>query len=456
MNDCQDIVIVGAGPAGIRAAETLVKSGLSPIVIDEGHRCGGQIYRQSFIGDIRNKTDIYGDQTKKADRLHKIFEDIIPFIKYRPQTNVWHLFDKQLHLSYNGKQETLAFKKLILATGATDRVLPFKGWTLPGVYTLGAAQTALKSQATLVGDEIVFMGSSPLLYLVAYQYLKAGAKVKAMLDTAPFSAKLNLMIAAMYDFPTIRRGLSYGVKLKAAGVKIVNGVEKLEALGKEQLSAIIYTKGKKTKTIPCNALAYNFGLRSEVQLADLAGLDFSFHKENRAWLPKSSIDTRTSHDDIYIAGDGAEIEGADGAELSGEIAALSLIQDIQKNINKARLNELLKQRLALRKARKYFNKAFPFPVDWMSKQPDDLIVCRCEEISIADICQKQDFYNQWEVNRSKAVSRVGMGRCQGRMCGVALSELLCRDHNCPIEDIGRLRAQPPIKPLSIKVAGEQR
>ena len=108
MNDCQDIVIVGAGPAGIRAAETLVKSGLSPIVIDEGHRCGGQIYRQSFIGDIRNKTDIYGDQTKKADRLHKIFEDIIPFIKYRPQTNVWHLFDKQLHLSYNGNRSSIA------------------------------------------------------------------------------------------------------------------------------------------------------------------------------------------------------------------------------------------------------------------------------------------------------------------------------------------------------------
>ncbi|MHC5307434.1 FAD-dependent oxidoreductase [Bartonella sp. LJL80] len=446
----EKIVIVGAGPAGIRAAHALVEAGISPVVIDEARQCGGQIYRQSFVGDGRPKVALYGDQSHKAARLHRLFTRLSPAIDYHPQTTVWHLQEKTLHLSGNGTHDDMPFDRLILATGATDRVLPFQGWTLPGVYTLGAAQTALKAQATLVSDDIVFMGASPLLYLVAYQYMKAGARVRAILDTAPMATKRHLIAAAMHDFLTIWRGLAYAVKLKAAGVDIISGVQQVTAQGGACIEAVTFKKGGSIHTIATKALAYNFGLRSETQLADLAGVTFAFNPQDRAWAPKSGVDTRTSRNDVYLAGDGASIEGADAAELSGEIAALSVLADMGRSYDSKRHHVLINKRQKLRHARKPFDKAFPFPLHWMAQVPDDLVLCRCEEITIANIRNRQQFYQQWEMNRSKAVSRVGMGRCQGRMCGAALAELLRLDHACAVEDIGRLRAQPPIKPLSIK------
>ncbi|MDA4635765.1 NAD(P)/FAD-dependent oxidoreductase, partial [Escherichia coli] len=172
--------------------KTLVAAGLRPIVIDEGLRAGGQIYRRPLLDDGRSATDLYGSEAAKATRLHREFDALLPSIDYRPQTLVWNIADNQLHLMANGDHQQISFQNLILSTGATDRVLPFPGWTLPGVYTLGAAQTALKAQGCTIGQKVVFLGSGPLLYLVAWQYLKAGANVAAVLDTAPFTAKLNL------------------------------------------------------------------------------------------------------------------------------------------------------------------------------------------------------------------------------------------------------------------------
>lgn len=184
-------VIVGAGPAGIRAAETLVKAGLTPIVLDEGFRSGGQIYRRPPLDDGRSYRSRYGSEAHKAEALHKTFDTLRGAIDYRPETLVWNITRSdgdRLDLLSNGLHSQLPYTHLILATGATDRVLPFKGWTKPGVYTLGASQTALKAQGCTVGERVVFMGSGPLLYLVAWQYHHAGAKVVAVLDTAPFTS----------------------------------------------------------------------------------------------------------------------------------------------------------------------------------------------------------------------------------------------------------------------------
>ena len=140
-------VIVGAGPAGIRAAERLVRAGLRPIVLDEGQRAGGQIYRRPLIEDGRSYRSRYGSEAGKARKLHESFEALLPEIDYRPETLVWNVSPpergNQLDVLSAGGHRQIGFSQLLLCTGATDRVLPFPGWTTSGVYTLGASQTAL-------------------------------------------------------------------------------------------------------------------------------------------------------------------------------------------------------------------------------------------------------------------------------------------------------------------------
>jgi NADPH-dependent 2,4-dienoyl-CoA reductase/sulfur reductase-like enzyme len=260
-------VIVGAGPAGIRAAEILVKAGLRPVVLDEGMRSGGQIYRRPPIDDGRSYRSRYGSEAHKAEALHTTFDTLRGSINYRPETLVWNISRNDgdhLDLLTDGVHGQLPYSHLILATGATDRVLPFKGWTKPGVYTLGASQTALKAQGCTVGERVVFMGSGPLLYLVAWQYHHAGAKVAAVLDTAPFAAKFHLAHLALHAPRIVALGAYYGLRLKLAGVPIHYDVRPDCVLGDGHVEGLRYRTGKSEHEVACDALAYGFALRPVV------------------------------------------------------------------------------------------------------------------------------------------------------------------------------------------------
>lgn len=448
-------VIVGAGPAGIRAAERLVRAGLRPIVLDEGQQAGGQIYRRPLIEDGRSYRRRYGSEAGKAQRLHQAFEALLPAIDYRPETLVWNISapkrGNQLDILSSGVHRQVGFSQLILCTGATDRVLPFPGWTTPGVYTLGASQTALKAQGCTIGDRVVFMGSGPLLYLVAWQYMKAGARVGAVLDTAPATSKRHLLSLAVQAPRIIALGLFYGLQLQLAGVKIRYGARPEAVLGKGQVEGLRFRrrtlKGDVVETIACDAFAYGFALRPETQLADLAGCRFRFNERDRAWLPERDAMGRTSRPDVYVAGDGSGIAGADAAEISGELAAAALLQDMGQR--SADTTRLVAARDAILRQRDILERAFPFPDDWFETVPDETMLCRCEEITIAEGRRAIANGSVTEINRLKALSRVGMGRCQGRMCSAAAAELLSAACGTSAGAVGRLRAQAPVKPIPL-------
>ncbi|MFL5126672.1 MAG: FAD-dependent oxidoreductase, partial [Microvirga sp.] len=131
------VAIVGAGPAGVRAAETLARGGVRPILFDEGERPGGQIYRQPPRGAGRAAAELYGLEAAKAAAIHRVLPDLADRVDYRPRTLVWNVFQSQLDLLGPDGYGEQRFDRLILATGAMDRALPFPGWTLPGVFTLG-------------------------------------------------------------------------------------------------------------------------------------------------------------------------------------------------------------------------------------------------------------------------------------------------------------------------------
>lgn len=461
MSDARQVVIVGAGPAGVRAAQTLVAAGVRPVVIDENARWGGQIYRQPPAngGFVRSKKALYGFEAQKADALHTTMAALLPHIDYRPDTLAWACEAGRLDTLAAGREISVPFSHLIIASGATDRVLPLPGWTLPGVYTLGAAQVALKAQGCAIGRQVVLAGTGPLLYLVAYQYAKAGARVAAVLDTSPFFRQVVAAPRLARIPSTFAKGLYYVGWLKVHGIRIERGVTLVGIHGEQNVESIEWRSSaysSTSETIRCDAVGVGFGLKPETQLADLAGCRFRFDALNRCWLPELDSGGRSSVRGIYLAGDGAGIAGADAAELAGRRAALALLDDLGirhprgPGMPAAASLERELQRIAVFRAG--IETAFAPPAHCAAQWPDDMTVCRCEEIDAGTLrrCIRDGEAN--EINRLKALTRVGMGRCQGRMCGEAALQLLAHETGRPLEAVGRLRSQPPIKPIPLSPA----
>ena len=440
------VVIVGAGPAGISAARTLLDYGIRACLVDEGLRGGGQIYRRQPEGFQRTAQQLYGFEAGKAQAVHRTLDELAPLIDYRPRTLVWNAEDQRLDLLTDNRADSVEYSRLIVATGATDRILPVPGWTLPGVYSLGAAQIALKYQGCAIGERVTLCGSGPLLYLVAYQYAKAGATVVAVLDSAPFSAQCRALPALLGQPATLAKGMYYRAWLTAHGVPVHQGATLAQIDGVQRVSGIRWG----AHTLACDAVAFAHALRSETQLADLLGCAVVWNPLNRAWLPTRDSAGRSSVNGVYLAGDGAAIMGADAAQMAGERAALALLEDAGVAIDRHRPAVLEQQLARIQRFRLGLETAFPFPEKWAAQAPDNLTVCRCEEVSAGDIRAVVDD-GHWEINRVKAHCRVGMGRCQGRLCGLAAAEIVAERSGRSVEDVGRLRGQAPIKPLPFGV-----
>ncbi|WP_213880368.1 FAD/NAD(P)-binding oxidoreductase [Pseudomonas sp. dw_358] len=443
-------VIVGAGPAGIRAALTLLEHGVKPVLLDEGLRGGGQIYRRPPAHFQRSATTLYGFEARKATDLHQGLDRLAGQFDYRPATLVWNAEQGALDTVCDGRGRRVPYERLIVATGATDRILPVPGWTLPGVYSLGAAQIALKYQGCAIGERVVLAGSGPLLYLVAYQYAKAGARVVAVLDSAPFAAQVKASPTLLRQPPTLAKGMYYRAWLAAHGVTVHNSAALQAIQGDTRVTGLSWNNGR---TLECDAVAIGHGLRSETQLADLLGCAFTWSPLNRSWLPNRDAYGRSTVPGVYLAGDGAGIMGADAAERAGELAALSVLRDSGVAVDDQRVEALTRQLADIQRFRHGLESAFPFPTRWSDQVTDSTLICRCEEVSAGEI-RHVVREGHWEINRVKAHCRVGMGRCQGRMCGSAAAEIIARCSGRAIDEIGRLRAQAPIKPLPFGLESE--
>ena len=209
-----------------------------------------------------------------------------------------------------------------------DRVIPFPGWTLPGVFTMGGSQVALKAQGCAIGDPVVFMGTGPLLYLVAYQYAHAGARVAAVLDTSRAGQAIPVLPGLLWGGRTFAKGIWYMTWLRAARIPVRAGITPVAAEGESALEAVRYRdrRGHEHR-IACTGLGIGYSVKSEVQLAELAGCEMAFDPLAQQWLPQTNDDGRALKGSVYLAGDGAGVAGADAAELRGRLAALALLAD---------------------------------------------------------------------------------------------------------------------------------
>lgn len=450
MSRAGPIVIVGAGPAGVSAASTLVGAGHRPVLIDEGMFQGGQIFRRPPDALQRTDRELYGFDASRARTMRDRFTHIQPSITYLPQTLVWNVEPGILHLCGKAGIIRQPWQRLIIAPGAMDRIVPVKGWTAPGVVTLGGAQIALKAQASLIGHETAFLGSGPLLYLVAYQYARAGGRVVAVLETGKPFQRLPPIAGLVAGGRILAKGLYYIAWLKAHGIPLHAGVEPLEIMraGGGRVSGLRYRVGKREGSLACDAVGMGQGLKSETQLADLLGVDFHFSKQHRQWLPTVDQDGRSSIDGVYLAGDGLAIRGSEVAEMTGELAALALLADFGQP-DTARSAKLRRRIARMDRFRRALDDLFPFPRRMPSDLSDDTLICRCEGLTARTVREAMALSGETDINRIKAFTRLGMGRCQGRVCAPAAAELVAAQAAVDIRDVGRMRGQAPVKPIPL-------
>jgi len=451
-------VIVGAGPAGLACAAALLQAGLRPIVLEEASRPGGQGSRRLAAPMAGHATQLLGKRQTRSTAQREALEDrILAACDWRPDSLVWGHDDHRLMVLQHGHHDSIAYEQLLIASGAIDRILAFPGWTLPGVFTLGAAQVALKHHAALIGQRVVLAGASPLLYLVAAQYLRLGARDLVIVDTTPASQQRRAVPGMAWHSPaTLVSGLRWMHEIRRAGIRRINGTTLARAVGQTRLQAIDirHTSGQ-IETLACDALAFGYGLRPETQLAELAGAQFYFDTHWRDWFAVIDPDGRAGPR-LWLAGDGAMIGGREAAALSGRLAALAMLAS-RPGATHGIHHEIvvLRRRVArLRRYQRAMALAFAWPHESAGMLPETTIVCRCERVTAAVIRRAlSQPAAPLDVNRVKAITRCGMGRCQGRYCAPTLQELVAATRACPIQSVGRLRAQAPVRPIAIGSAG---
>jgi len=453
------VIVVGTGPAGVRAAEALVVAGVRPLVVDESRRAGGQIYRRQPEGFSRSYPELYGDEAERARAIHNTFERLRPAIDYRPETLVWNVADGQAWLNHAGAVEAVPYSALVVCSGATDRLVPVPGWNLAGCYSLGGSQVALKAQACAIGHRVVFLGTGPLLYLVSSQYVKAGAEVAAVLDTSPLSARIGAAVDLCAQPDLLWTGLKLTLALKRAGIPVLSGVTPIGIEG-DAASGVqrvrIRTASGAERTFDADAVAMGWHLRPETQIADLARCEFAFDPLTRQWLPATDPDGRATARGVYLAGDGARVLGARCAEVTGSLAAMAALADLGHAVDADRRRWLLVARADYARFARGLARAFPWPHQLAAAVPDEAIVCRCEAVTAGTLRDSVGIRGAAETNRAKAFSRVGMGRCQGRYCGNAAAEIISACRGEPVERAGRLRGQAPVKPIALGSARTDR
>lgn len=446
MSPSPTVVIVGAGPAGAAAARRLAEAGLRPMLLDREPAVGGQLHRQQAPGiDL---PPLPGFDPAAGPRMRSDLEALRDRIDWYPSTTVIAVEGNRLWaVGPSGEIDSTGWDRLLVCTGAHERLVPVPGWTLPGVVTLGAAQIALKTQGCAVGRRIAFAGTGPLLYLSAAQHVAAGCDVAVVADTSGVGDAALAVAGLLGDRGRLTLGLRCLRILARAGVRRLRRVTALAVEGAGRVTGLVIHAGRRCTTVPCDAVAIGFGLVPQTQLLDLMDAELALDGTSGLWLPVLDTAGRTSTPGVYAAGDGATLAGAEAAGLMGERAALAVLEDLRLAFDRDRAAWLDRELARHARFARALARAFPFPTRLEESVDDATVVCRCEGVTAGAVRSAVGAFDASEVNRVKALTRCGMGRCQGRICGPALARLVARASGRSLAEVGRLRAQAPVEPL---------
>lgn len=451
MNRACDFLVVGAGPAGMAAAATAAKLGVSTLLVDEQATPGGQIYRSVEHRDV-DKPGVSRADWQRGAALTREFR--ASGARYLTGTQVWQLDkDHKVYVTDGSEARCIAARRVLIATGAMERPVPLHGWTLPGVMTVGAAQILYKTSGWVPHTGTWIAGSGPLLWLYAAQALEAGGKFEGILDTTPkgnYAHALRHTVNALRARDYLERGMALQSSAREAGVTIIENVSGVEAGGDGQLTHVRYHSGRHWKDAPATMLLLHHGLIPHTHATLSLGAAHRWDAAQRAFAPVTDPWGNLDVQGYAAAGDCAGIAGAEASALQGRLAALEaaravgIIDDATRDAQAQPLMAELKQALAIRP---FLDQLFAPRASLLAPR-DEVLVCRCESISAKQIRDAVALGCQGP-NQMKAFTRCGMGPCQGRMCGLPAAQIIAQARGVGTGEVGVFHVRPPLKPLSV-------
>jgi NADPH-dependent 2,4-dienoyl-CoA reductase/sulfur reductase-like enzyme len=399
-----EVLVIGAGPAGIAAATVAAENGRKVLVLDNNLAAGGQIWRRATVEGNKSPHRENVPRLRAFERLKRSGAQVL---------TARSVFNAEASGTVHTVQETgsamqseqFHFEQLILATGARERFLPFPGWTLPGVFGAGGLQALVQGGYPVASKRVVVAGTGPLLLAVAAHLAQDGAVVPHVLEQAPWTELLPFTGSLATNPAKIMQAARYRAGLwKTAYSTGCWVVEAIAAPDGMKLEAVRITNGKRAWTEPCDLLACGYHLVPNTEIAELLGCNF------RGRFVKVDDAQRTSLSNVFCVGEPTGIAGLEAALVQGEIAGLACAG---KSVTTLRRSAAKQHGFGER-----LEKAFALRKELRSLVRPETIVCRCEDVAFADISKCTGWTD------AKLQTRCGMGPCQGRVCGPAVEHLL--------------------------------
>jgi len=454
-----NVVIIGAGPAGLSASLAAAAAGAPVLLIDSNPRLGGQYWRMS--------ADDFQDQHNQHFDLDTGLL-LINAVKARKEIEVWSGAQiwsatnkdgkNTLRVIYQGKERIVNTENLILCTGAYDRTLPFPGWDIPGVMTPGGVQSLLKGHGVLAGKRVVVAGSGPFLLPVAAGVVKAGGSVVALLEANKSRRWLTSFFVLLENTSKIKEAFYYIKTISEAKVRARFGqaVIAAHAASNGELESVDIAKIdrnfriKKVQNIKCDVAAIGWGFTADTSLAGSLGCNQLVAKDDGVvvWVDGEQ---QTSIPGVFAAGEITGIGGSDLSMAEGVIAGISAAKFVGCNV------EVLKAHRKRRAKRQRFAnaliRAYPIKPGWKSWLRDETIICRCEEVCLSDLKHSINELGATDSRTAKLLTRCGMGLCQGRICGRFVVDLVANELNLSSTDTDRISAvnRPIITPIPLGI-----
>ncbi|MEV0931624.1 NAD(P)/FAD-dependent oxidoreductase [Streptomyces phaeochromogenes] len=462
MTERRRLAVIGAGPAGLTAALAAAARGVRVTLVDSAPQAGGQFYRQTAPGLGARRPQALHHQWRTWERLRDGLAAHIAAgrVTHLTDHHVWFVERESgtstadgtgqgsgsfaVHALLGPEQEepvTVHADAVLLATGGYEKVLPFPGWTLPGVVTAGGAQAMLKGGLVLPGRTVVVAGTGPLLLPVAVGLASAGAKVAALVESAdPRAFVRHARVLAAHP-AKLAEGARYAAELARHGVRAqvrstvvaAHGTGRLEAVTVAALDSDGRVRPGTERRVPCDTLAVGHGMLPHTDLAEalgcrLDGVAVAVDDEQRTDVPG-----------VWAAGEATGIGGAELAVAEGRIAGLSIPARLDSRTHeRSSYASAAKVRAGLREFFAAVDTVCAPPARWTEQVTDDTVVCRCEEVPASAIREAVDELGAGDVRTVKLLTRAGMGWCQGRMCGPAVAGLA----RCPETPSRRPFARP--------------
>ncbi|WP_105565915.1 FAD/NAD(P)-dependent oxidoreductase [Microbacterium halophytorum] len=469
-----DLAVVGAGPAGLSAAAAASESGLSVALVDAGNQFGGQFWRHpdeaqlaAFDGDESTGHHHWARFRALRDRARRAASR--GRLRYLPGRHVWRADETgdgvRLRTTVVAGADDLrpearavSARRLIVATGAYDRQLPIPGWTTPGVMAAGGVQALLKAHQVSAGSRAVVAGTGPFLMSVAAGLVNAGVEVVAICEANALTRWAATPWRAVQEPGKLIEGVEYAgafvrhrVPLRTrTAVTRIEGASRVERVVMQKLDRDGAPRPGTERTIDVDLVALGWGFTPQLELPIALGLATRVDVDG-SLVVEVDADQRTSSPRVYAAGETTGIGGAVQSCAEGELAAVTACADLGHPVPGASAARLRRRIARGRRFAVGMHLASPVPSGWDAWLEPSTIVCRCEEVTAAEIDETVGALGADDARDVRVTARPGMGWCQGRVCGFPLSKLVERRTGCGARagDLESLANRPLASPIRL-------